>query len=527
MNPCQLLSTLLLIGAAAASAHADSFRTVQFLGTAQGSDPMINGLGGVTYTTYTPNAGVYRAMSEPGGILTTASASGSPAPGLPSGTNISFLGNVFPDSAGRPGFSAYLTGTGVTSNVNDYAVWSLNNGAPTVAMRLGDQAPGNVPGVTYLAQSNISPGAFNYNSRGDVTFNAYVTGPGITSANNRGVWTSQGGTTTQLAQLGSQAPGMPSGMVYSEFVNGGMNLAPLNGNGQSLISARTTGPGGATGEGVWMGGPSGMNLILQRGDAAPGLPGNTFAAFGGASINNQNHVAFMGYPDGPAGVSYGLWSGAPGSFSLLAATTQPAAAAGPGVSFGQIGGPALSGSDKVAFDSTLTGSGVTTSNDSSVWMYDGSGLKMLIREGMQAPGFPAGDKMGSVTLNDALDYAINSAGRVALAATYVDPLNNYHRAIWESSPSGNLVPVLSEGQTMVVNGATRTIQFLFTRLGESGLQDGQFTGFNENGQIAFVADFTDGTSGEFVFTPTPVPEPSTWALLAMGAGALLFRRRRR
>ncbi len=45
----------------------------------------------------------------------------------------------------------------------------------------------------------------------------------------------------------------------------------------------------------------------------------------------------------------------------------------------------------------------------------------------------------------------------------------------------------------------------------------------------------DGTLGGFVYsgqplfsvTMTSVPEPSTWALLATGAGALLFFRRRK
>jgi hypothetical protein len=111
MNPRHTLFALLLISVAAAPAGADSIRTVQFLGTAQGSVPMINNLGEVAYTTYTPGSGVYRAMSEPGGILSIAIASGNHAPGLPSGTNISSLGNVYPDSAGRAGFSAYVTGS--------------------------------------------------------------------------------------------------------------------------------------------------------------------------------------------------------------------------------------------------------------------------------------------------------------------------------------------------------------------------------------------------------------------------------
>ena len=43
---------------------------------------------------------------------------------------------------------------------------------------------------------------------------------------------------------------------------------------------------------------------------------------------------------------------------------------------------------------------------------------------------------------------------------------------------------------------------------------GQPYGINNSGQIAFNATLSDGTSG--VFVATPVPEPSTVLLLAVG-----------
>ena len=43
-----------------------------------------------------------------------------------------------------------------------------------------------------------------------------------------------------------------------------------------------------------------------------------------------------------------------------------------------------------AFVATLTGSGVTSNNGTSLWMHDAGGLTMIAREGDQAPGLPAG-----------------------------------------------------------------------------------------------------------------------------------------
>jgi hypothetical protein len=43
------------------------------------------------------------------------------------------------------------------------------------------------------------------------------------------------------------------------------------------------------------------------------------------------------------------------------------------------------------------------------------------------------------------------------------------------------------------------------------------TAFNDNGQYAFAAGFSDGTSGVFVSSAAAIPEPSVIALAGLAA----------
>ncbi len=56
-------------------------------------------------------------------------------------------------------------------------------------------------------------------------------------------------------------------------------------------------------------------------------------------------------------------------------------------------------------------------------------------------------------------------------------------------------------------GDFRTISFLGFVSG-TGNSDGRPSGFNNLGQLAFLASFTDGSSGIFVSNLVAVPEPS-------------------
>jgi hypothetical protein len=59
----------------------------------------------------------------------------------------------------------------------------------------------------------------------------------------------------------------------------------------------------------------------------------------------------------------------------------------------------------------------------------------------------------------------------------------------------------------------------------SGGQDGRAIALNDNGDLAFQLDFSDGTNGVFS-VHVPVPEPSTAGLLVLATASLVARRRR-
>ena len=55
--------------------------------------------------------------------------------------------------------------------------------------------------------------------------------------------------------------------------------------------------------------------------------------------------------------------------------------------------------------------------------------------------------------------------------------------------------------------------------------DGRTSGLNNLRQLAFRAQFTDGSSGLFVSNRVAIPEPSSLLLAALAAAGLLWRRR--
>lgn len=153
-------------------------------------------------------------------------------------------------------------------------------------------------------------------------------------------------------------------------------------------------------------------------------------------------------------------------------------------------------------------------------------LSRVFREGEAAPG-SSGTLFGDVFNFSfaSLPFALNDRGEVAFYNELTGPgvTAENDGSLWLADATGALTLVVREGSPFeVAPGDTRIVSGIFFAAG-SGDEDGFPSGLNDQGQIAFLSAFTDGSSGVFI----AVPEPGSWMLLALGAAGLTARACRR
>jgi hypothetical protein len=153
-------------------------------------------------------------------------------------------------------------------------------------------------------------------------------------------------------------------------------------------------------------------------------------------------------------------------------------------------------------------------------------------------GAPAPDAPGAVfslSTNFQLEPAFDSnpCGTVAFTMQLrqgvggVDASNDY--GLWRSAPDGPVELIARKGDTIEVEpGDVRTVSDL-TFAGAGGNSVGHGGGIGPDGEVAFWAEFTDGTEGIFVSDPLVVecPEPGTISMLVAGGILLVVLARRR
>ena len=272
--------------------------------------------------------------------------------------------------------------------------------------------------------------------------------------------------------------------------------------------------------------PGSLIPIVREGDAAPGTTGAVFSGdrVTSAQFTTMNHngaVLFQSTLSGGDVIgttnNLGLFTGTAGPLSMVV-RKGAAVLAGPVTALSFPGQLLMDGNGRVLYSLNLAGTGVSASNDASLWLYTpGSGNTLLVREGQLAPGTAGATFANSFqTWQPALSTdAFNNSGQYEMTVELqggdvVEGAND--KALYVGSASGDLTIVARRGDP-----APGT--------------DAVFAGFvtnntyiNNAGVVLTVAGLAGGTSSSannaavYLATPTGIPAAPYALSLVMRAG---------
>ena len=391
------------------------------------------------------------------------------------------------------------------------------------------------------------------NGNGQVAFIGSMTGgtPPIiisgTGANASGLWTGAPGVLNLTARQNDATP-LGSGFQLGPIAGSGQQFS-FNNNGAMAWYGTLQGTGvvtsGATSnnQAVFSTRTGALEVVAQRGNAAPGIVGGLYYNTPGTAIgmNNAGKMVYSSTLRNSAGTASGagLFTDTNGSMTAVAqsgqATPHIAHSNGNefvGVNWGSsFGDTQINHAGTIAFtNSGMTGTGISTGvNDSGIFQMDSSGaFSKVMRTNDVAPA-------GSIVAGDTVRFgstqsglALNALGQMAFYSILKSDLGGVSGAIGNNAglfaedAGGSIFLLAQKGMPFTVApGDIRTVSGIGSAAYSTGNEDGRASMLNNNGDLVFSLSFTNGSSGVFM---THIPEPATLCLLAMSL--TLIRRRR-
>lgn len=454
--------------------------------------PVINNSGRVAFAATLEVAAGVTSLDDTGvwsdgsGAMTLVGREGFTAPTGPAGALYRRLANPALNDTGALAFGGAMREgvAGVTVDDNG-GVWSNGGGATALVAREGTQAVGTAAGVEFATL--IDP---TLNNSGQSAFRATLSGAGVTTANDDGVWSQKLGLLGLIARAGNVAPGTPAGINFASFTAG---LPSINDAGNVSFRALVAGAGVTTANdtGLWVERSGSVALVAREGNQAAGLEaGTTYGSFSEPVLNSAGQTAFVATLVGGVNAkNVALFAETANVPAAIVRKGDAAPSAPAGSVFANFTSPLFNASNDFAFQATISGPNVLASNNDGVWIKQDGVLKPIALEGNVAPGAAAG-----VLFNSFSELAMNANGQIAffgtLAGAGVTAAND--GGVWATTVSGELQLIAREGSPLSP-GQVGDVSGLYFA-GGSNNEDGQRSGFNDRGELAFLATFVDGTS---------------------------------
>ncbi len=295
-------------------------------------------------------------------------------------------------------------------------------------------------------------------------------------------------TLDEVAETDQHPPGTAADVTYAAI-----QTPTTDGTGRFLYESQLV---PAAGSGVFYGKRGAVQLVAAEGGAAPGAGGLAWSKLlaVGQISRPSGRIAFMGELTGADPSAKGaIWVGMPGSLQILAREGDPA----PGTTVNFAAGNkyfqgglhlAMNDAGTVALRATLTGTGVTTANDTALFAGAPGALALVGRLGSAAPDAGGASFVKAGVTNDYEVFtspSMNASGKICfrghLTGAGVTPTNA--DAIWFGDPAD--LQIAARGGQVVSGPGIPGGAYLIGLGSEPPV-------INDAGQILFESSFYDG-----------------------------------
>ncbi len=416
----------------------------------------VNVRGQIAFQARMQGSGV-NADNDSGAWLATGSQlallirEGDPAPGLP-GIQIGHVHDV--GALGEDGRVYARTSLLGADAASDAAIWLCRESQPPqLVMREGDPAP-SPPGGIFTNPTIY----FCRHGDNDVAF-----------VSDSSLFLSDGSTVGALAYSGMQAPGLPADVVFG-------TVGELVATGADSVGFRAvlSGPGvTAANDGSFWRYQGVLELIAREGDPAPDMPaGTTYATLYHYQADAESDV-FGGTLVGPGITSandYAVFRRHGGAVQLVVREDDDAPGLPPGTRISSTWNLAAGGS-YAAFAASL--SGVESTADRSMWIFEAGGPALVARESDPAPDLDSDIVFHSFeTFGNASGIVANATGRMVCSTRVRGPgiPSNGGFSVFATDPLGQLRFVALQGDPVLTpqGGVGHIVSFYDAGLSRDG-----------------------------------------------------------